>query len=112
MFALKKVIEKKLKMTFTQHILANIGFTGKKLSTYLQIKDQPKFEDKHDIVYLDSLLRIIDHNGRDWESYIFNHSCEKRCQHFRTNNFKIIGNGFKNNFFKRKVSEALPIKRY
>lgn len=52
MFALKKVIEKKLKMTFTQHILANIGFTGKKLSTYLQIKDQPKFEDKHDIVYL------------------------------------------------------------
>ena len=112
MFALKKVIEKKLKMTFTQHILANIGFTGKKLSTYLQIKDQTKFEDKHDIFYLDSLLRIIDHNGRDWESHIFNHSCEKRCQHFRTNNFKIIGNGFKNNFFKRKVSEALPIKRY
>ena len=28
-----------------------------------------------------------------------------------TNSFKIIGNGFKNNSFKQKVSEALLIKQ-
>ena len=32
-------------------------------------------------------------------------------KHFLINNFKIIGNGFNNNFFKRKVSEALLIKQ-
>ena len=55
--------------------------------------------------------RIIDHNGRDQKSSIFKHSSEKRYQIFHTNSFKIIGNGFKNNCFKRKVSKALLIKQ-
>ena len=98
----------------------------------LQVKnsaqDQTKFEDKHDIIYLATCPedncsenyigesgrriseRIIDHNGRDQKSHIFKHSSEKCCQHFHTNSFKIIGNGFKNNSFNRKVSEALLIK--
>ena len=55
--------------------------------------------------------RIINHNGRDQRSHIFKHSSEKCRQHFHTISFKIIGNGFKNNSFKRKVSEALLIKQ-
>ena len=54
--------------------------------------------------------RIIGHNGRDQKSHIFKHSAEKCHQHFHTTIFKIIGNRFKNNSFKRKVSEALLIK--
>ena len=55
--------------------------------------------------------RITDHNGRDQKSHIFKHSSEKCRLHFHTNSFKIIRNGFKNNSFKRKVSEALLIKQ-
>ena len=47
---------------------------------------------------------IIDHNGRDKKSHIFIQSSEKCHKHFRTNTFRIIGNGLKNNSFKHKVS--------
>ena len=88
-----------------------------------------KFEHKRDIIYLATCPedncpenyigesgrriseRIIDHNGRDRKSHIFKHSSEKCYQHFHTNNFKIIVNGFRNNSFKRKFSEALLIKQ-
>ena len=52
--------------------------------------------------------RIIDQ--RDQKSHIFKRSSEKCRQQFRTNSFKLIGNGFKINSFKGKVSEALLIK--
>ena len=100
-----------------------------KSSARSQIKDQTKFEHKHDIIYLATCPedncsenyigksgrriseRIIDHNGKDQKSHNFKHSSEKCHQQFHTNSFKIIGNGFKNNSFKRKVSEALLIKQ-
>ena len=126
---LTKSLKRNLKSLLCSTVKANIGFTGKKLSTCFQIKNQTKFEHKHDIIYLAACSqdncsenyigesgrriseRIIDHNGRDQKSHIFKHSSEKCRQHFHTNSFKIIGNGFKNNSFKRKVSEALLIKQ-
>ena len=124
---LTKSLKRNLKSLLPSTVKANIGFTGKKLSTCFQIKNQTKFEHKHDIIYLASCPednctknytgesghwiseRIIDHNGRDQKSHIYKRSSEKL--HFHTNSFKIIGNGFKNNTFKRKVSEALLIKQ-
>ena len=118
-----------LKSLLPSTVKANIGFTGKKLSTCFQIKDQTKFEHKYDIIYLATCPEdnfsenyigesgrwiseiIIDHNGRDQKSHIFKHNSEKCRQHFHTNSFKAIGNGFKNNSFKRKVSEGLLIKQ-
>ena len=126
---LTKSLKRNLKSLLPCTAKAYIGFTGKKLSTCFQIKDQTKFEDKHDIIYLATCPedncsenyigesgrriseRIIDHNGRDQKSHIFKHSSEKCHQHFYIDGFKIIGNGFKNNFFKREVSEALLIKQ-
>ena len=35
--------------------------------------------------------RIINNKGKDQKSHAFKHSCEKRCQHFRINNFEISG---------------------
>ena len=120
---------KPLKSLLPSTVKANIGFTGKKLSTCFQNKDQTKFEHKHDIVYLGPCAeyncsenyigesghriseRIIYHNGRDQKSHIFKHSSGKCYQYFHSNSFKIIGNGFKNNTFKRKVSEAQLIKQ-
>ena len=113
-----KLLKRNLKSLLHSKVKANIGFTGKKLSPCFQIKDQTKFEHKHDIIYLatcpeDNCLEnyigesghqileiIIDHNSRDQESHISKHSSEKCCQHFHTNSFKIIGNGLKNNSFK------------
>ena len=113
-----KLLKRNLKSLLHSKVKANIGFTGKKLSPCFQIKDQTKFEHKHDIIYLatcpeDNCLEnyigesghqileiIIDHNSRDQKSHISKHSSEKCCQHFHTNSFKIIGNGLKNNSFK------------
>ena len=121
-------LKRNLKSYFPSTVKANIGFTGKKLSTSFQIKDQTKFEHKHDIIYLATCPedncseiytgeswcqiseRIIDHNCRDQKMHIFKQSSEKCRQHFHTNSFKIIRNGFKINSFERKISEALPIK--
>ena len=126
---LTKSLKRNLNSLLSRTVKPNIGFAGKKLSTCFQIKDQIKFEHKHDIVHLgtcpeDSYSenyisesgrqiseREIDRNGRDQKPHIFKHSSENCHQHFDTNNFKIIGNGFKNNSFKRKVSEALLIKQ-
>ena len=96
---LTKSFKRNLKSLLPSTVKANIGFTGKKLSTCFQIKDQTKFEHKHDIIYLaicaedncsenyigESGRRIseiiIDHNGRDQKSHIFKHSSEKCRQH-------------------------------
>ena len=122
-------LKRNLKRHLPSTVKVNIGFKGKKLSTCFQIKDQTKFEHKHDKIYLGTFpedncsknyvaesghrisKRIIDHNGRDLKSHIFKHSSKKCHQHFHTNSFKIIGIWFKNNSCKRKVSDALLIKQ-
>ena len=117
---LTKSLKKKLKSLLTSTVKANIDFAGKNLSTCFQIKDQTKFEYKHDIIYLATCPQdncsenyvgegrrrisqiIIDHNGRDQKSHIFKHRSEKCRQYFHTNSFKIIDNGFQNNSSNKK----------
>ena len=73
-----------------------VAYTGKKLSTCFNLKDQSKFEHQHDMVYYadcsnekyrenyisESVSRISeyikDHNGRDLKSDILRHSIESR----------------------------------
>ena len=118
---LTKSLTRNSKRLLPNTVKTNIDFTGKKLSPCFQIKDQTKFEHKHDIIYLATCPedncsenyigesrrqiseRIIDHKRRDQKQHIFKHSSKKCCQHFHTNSFKIIGNGFKNNSFKRSL---------
>ena len=79
---LTKSLKINLKSLFPSTVKANVGFTGKKLSTCFQIKDQTKLEHKDDIIYLATCPedncsenyigesgrriseRIIGHNGR------------------------------------------------
>ena len=88
-----------------------------------------EFEHNHDDVYLgtcpenncsDSYVgesaghiseRIIDHNGRNQNRHLFKHSCIKNHPNTSKTNFKIISSGFKNNYYRRKIAEALLIKQ-
>ena len=49
---LTKSLKRNLKSLLPSTVKSNIDFTGKKLSTCFQIKDQTKLEHKHDIIYL------------------------------------------------------------
>ena len=55
--------------------------------------------------------RMIDHSGRDQNSYLFKHSCIKSQRNTRKTNFKIVSSGFKNNYCRRKIATALLIKQ-
>ena len=54
--------------------------------------------------------QIIDHDGRDQKSHPFRHAVVNHHRNASYDDFKIIGGGFRNNAFKRKVAEALLIK--
>ena len=56
--------------------------------------------------------RIKDQNGRDKNSHMVKHSIETGHDAVTSHNFKIIGNGYRNNNKKRKIAEALFIKEY
>ena len=52
-----------------------------------------------------------DHNGRDRNSHLFKHSVESRHDTVLKNDFRIIGKGYRNNTRRRKITEALFIKK-
>ena len=49
-------------------------------------------------------------NGRDQKSHLFRHAVVNKHRNGSYDDLKIIGSGFRNNMFKRKVAEALLIK--
>ena len=125
---------KSLKGSITKLLLKTtqleFGFTGSKLSTYFQIKDKTIFEHNHDVVHLgtcpdnncsDNYVgesarriseRIFDHSGKDQNSLLFKHNCCKNHPNTsKTDDFKNINGGFKNNYCRQKIAEALLIKQ-
>ena len=52
-----------------------------------------------------------DHNGRDRNSHLFKHSVESRHDPVLKNDFRIIGKDYRNNTSRRKIAEALFIKK-
>ena len=53
---LVKSLQKRLHNLLPNHINTQVTYTGKKLSTCFNIKDQMKFEHQHDIVYIISYI--------------------------------------------------------
>jgi len=123
---LRKTLEKNLP---SKH-LGKIIYTGTKLSSNFNVKDSTNAIHKHDLVYLGSCPeescdcsyigevgrriseRVIDHSGRDNKSHLVKHSLEMSHQSLDTEHYRILREGFRNNVFKRKISEALYIKDY
>ena len=124
--SLKKNIQKALPINIQKRIV----YTETKLSSQLKnMKNPTPFEEQHDIVYhsfcsaencnedyigesarrLDE--RVKDHNGRDRNSHLFKHSVESRHDPALKNDFRIIGKGYRNNTRRRKIAEALFIKK-
>ena len=111
-------------MSFPRDVKLNIVYTGTRLSTKFNLKDEIPFEEKHDVVYksicpdencdgtyvVESARRlkerIKDHNGRDKNSHLVKHSIESEHLAVDTRNFEIIGKGYRKNTRKRKIAEA------
>ena len=126
---LVKSLKRSITKLLTEETKLEFGFTGSKLSTHFQIKDKMEFEHNHDVVYLgtcpenncsDNYVdesahriseRIIDHDGRDLNSHLFKYSCIKNHPNTSKTDFKIISSGFKNNYCRRKIAEALLKKQ-
>ena len=51
--------------------------------------------------------RIIDRNNRDRKPHLFRHSVEHNHKNVERQDFKILGKGYRNNFMKWNISEAL-----
>ena len=120
----------KYRVANTNNIQTHIAYTGTKLSSQPRnIKNSTTFIVQHDIVYhsfcsdencnenyigesarrLDQ--RMKDHNGRDRISHLFKHSVKSMHDPVLKNNFRIMGKGYRNNSSRRKISEALFIKK-
>ena len=121
---MKRILSKLL----PPEIKMQVVYTGKKLSTCFDVKDQSKFDHQHDVVYYadcpnetcrenyigESGHRISecikDHDGRDLESHILRYSAKSGHVNVSYEDFKIIAKNFNNNSWKRKIAKSLLIK--
>ena len=105
-----------------------VKLTGSKLSSKFQVKDRTIFSHNHDIIYHGNCpengcpdnyvgetakrisKRVLEHIGKDINSHLYKHSIETGHQTLEISDYRIIGNGYKNNGNKRKIAEALLIK--
>ena len=121
-------MKKRISKLLSREIKTQVAYTGKKLSTCFNVKDQNKFQHQHDVVYYADCpnqkcrenyigesgrrisKRIKDHNGRDQKSHILRHSIESGNANVSYEDFKIIARNFNSNHWERKIAESLLIK--
>ena len=108
----------------TQHV-----YISRKLDSAFNIKDQTKLVHKHDLTYLvkcpentcsETYLgetarrlneRIMEHAGKDNKLHILKDTVQSGHPSVFPNNFRILQKGYNNNKVKRKISEALLIRK-
>ena len=126
--SLIKSMKRILKKILPINVKPQITYTGRKLRSLFQTKDQTTFEHKHDVIYhgkrsakncVDYYIgetarrvneRILDHTGRETNFHLLKHSLESGHKPLEAVDYKIIGTGYRKNTIKRKLSEALFIK--
>ena len=119
-----KSLRNTLKSVIPVNNTCKIIYTGTKLASKFNIKDEIGKKHKHDLIYKVQCLDLncdetyigeierrfsesfIDHPGRDDKSHLYLHA--EKTGH-KTVNID-LSNGYKNNKFKRKLAEALHIK--
>ena len=124
-----KSLRNTLKSVIPGNNKCKIIYTGTKLASKFNVKDNIRKEHKHDLIYkaqcpdlnCDETYigeigrrfseRIIDHSGRDDKSHLYEHAEKTGHGNVNIDRFEILSNGYKNNNrFKRKLAEALQIK--
>ena len=121
-------MKKKFRNLLPQHIVPKVVFTRSKLSSKFQVKDRTIVSHNHDIFYHANCQengcpdnyaketvrrisgRVLDHFGKDINSHLYKHLIETGYQTLEKSNYRIIGNGYGNNWNKLKLAEALSIK--
>ena len=121
-------MKRNLEKILPNNVKPQITYTGRKLGSLFETKDQTIFEDKHDVIhhgkcpddYIDHCVddyigetarrvneRIVDHTGRDANLHLLKHSIENGHKPLEAVDYKIIGTRYRKNTMKRKSSEAL-----
>ena len=101
--------------------------SGKKLGSCFNIKDQTKMQHQIDLIYytecpdcMENYVgeierhlqeRVVEHGGKDNKSHVLKHTYESGHKAVSINDFRVLNKGFKNHKMKRKISEALLIKK-
>ena len=125
-----KSFKKGMRKILANNVKPQIAYTGRKVGASFQIKDKTEMKHNHDFVYYNECPmeqcnenhigetgrriseRIIDHAGRDSNSYVYKHCIETSHRSPYISDFKIVGSNFRKNVFKRKIAEALLIKQF
>ena len=104
----------------SKNVNVQTAFTGKRLSSCFKTKDKTstRYNISSEVFCRKSfgwqywrISKTCNHCGRDTKSYILKQSSEKEHVEVALEYFKIMGSHFKNNRLKRKIAEALLIKR-
>ena len=109
--------------------VTKIVYTGKKLGSFFSIKDETKKQHQHDLIYYTECPestcsenyigevarrlqeRVDEHAGKDNESNVLQHTHQSGNTTVSVDNFRIAKKGFKNQKMKRRIPEALLIKK-
>ena len=101
---------------------SNIIFTSTKFSSNFNVKDSVPFTAKLDVIYRsvcatescnESFVgecarrlyeRVKDHNGHNYKSHLVKHAGE-------SGDVEVFGSGYRNNARRRKIAEALAVKK-
>ena len=125
-----KLINKAVKRILPQnHVTQNV-YKSKKLGSYFNIKDSTKLERQHDLTYFTKCPgvncnethlgetarrlqeRVLEHAGKDRKSNMIKHSMDTGHPPVCVKDFQILPKGFNHCKFKRKICEALLIKKH
>ena len=114
-------MKRNFKKILPNNMKPQITYTGRKLGSLFQTKDQNIFEHKHDVIYQekcqaencvdDSMAetarrgkeRVVDHTGRDTTSYLLKHSKESEHKSLGGVDYKRIGTGYCKNTMKEII---------
>ena len=119
-----------LKRLLPQNHTVQHVYISRKLGSAFDIKDQTKLVHKRDLTYLvkcpentcfETYLgktsrrlneRKMEHAGKDSKSHMLKHTLQSDHPSVSPNDFRILQKGYNNNKVKRKVSEALLIRKH
>ena len=119
-----KSLKSSFKKLLTKKVETRLACTGTKLRSHFAIKGRTKLEHQHDFVHQPDrdynyiwgvgrrfLKRFGDYGSVDHKSQMLKYLYEKARKNVSSEDFRIHGNGFSQNIFKRNISEALFIQQ-
>ena len=125
-----KPLNNYVKRLLPQNHTAQHVYISRKLGSAFGIKDQTKLVHKKDLLYLvkcpentcsETYLseaarilneRIMERAGKDNKSHMLKHTLQSGHPSVSANDFRILQKGYNNSKVKRKISEALLIRKH